>query len=70
MTVTSQGAGLVAASAFVLPALGFAIGPIFKSTPHHWEVVGPESMFSAVNYVPVVLPASPMLGVTVSTTGT
>ena len=30
MTVTANGAGAVATAAFVLPALGFAIGPIFK----------------------------------------
>ena len=29
-----QGAGAIAAASFALPALGFAIGPIFKSTPH------------------------------------
>ncbi|HLH14172.1 MAG TPA: (2Fe-2S)-binding protein, partial [Solirubrobacteraceae bacterium] len=40
MTGTAHGAGAVAASSFLLPALGFAIGPIFKSTPAHWEVVG------------------------------
>src|SRR4051795_4489891 len=55
-------AGAVAAGAFVLPALGFAIGPIFKSTPHRWEEGGPESMFTDVNYVPVVLTPTPTIG--------
>ena len=41
MTGTAHTAGAVAAGAFALPALGFALGPIFKSTPHHWETVGP-----------------------------
>lgn len=62
MTVTSQAAGGIAASAFALPALGFAIGPIFKSNPARWESVGPESLFSETNYVPVVLTVAPGIG--------
>jgi Rieske Fe-S protein len=62
MTGTANVAGAVAAGAFVLPALGFAIGPIFKSTPVHWESVGPESMFSEDNYVPVILTVAPSVG--------
>src|SRR5947209_19349913 len=54
MVGSANAAGAVAAGAFVLPALGFAIGPIFKSTPVRWEAVGPESMFSENNYIPVV----------------
>jgi len=62
MTGTAHTAGAIAASAFALPALGFAIGPIFKSSPHHWEPVGPTSMFSDKNYVPVVLTVAPAIG--------
>jgi len=62
MNVAGQGAGIVAAGAFVLPALAFAVGPIFKSTPHRWEVVGPESMFVDNNYIPVVLTVTPNIG--------
>ena len=62
MTGGANAAGAVAAGAFVLPALGFAIGPIFKSTPHRWETVGPESMFSEDNYIPVVLTLTPTIG--------
>jgi menaquinol-cytochrome c reductase iron-sulfur subunit len=62
MTVTANGAGAVAAGAFVLPALGFALGPIFKSTPHKWETVGPLDSFEADNYVPVVLTLTPGIG--------
>jgi Rieske Fe-S protein len=62
MTATAHGAGGVAAAAFALPALAFAVGPIFKSTPHHWEVVGPESMFVENNYIPVVLTVAPSIG--------
>jgi Rieske Fe-S protein len=62
MTGTAHGAGGVAAAAFALPALGFAIGPIFKSTPHRWEVVGTTGMFVENNYTPVVLTVAPSIG--------
>jgi menaquinol-cytochrome c reductase iron-sulfur subunit len=62
MTVGANGAGAIAASAFLLPALGFAVGPIFKSTPHRWESVGPEDMFNDTNYVPVVLTLNSTIG--------
>jgi Rieske Fe-S protein len=62
MTGTANGAGMIAAAAFTLPALGFAIGPIFKSTPHRWEAVGTVDMFSETNYTPVVLTLTPNIG--------
>jgi menaquinol-cytochrome c reductase iron-sulfur subunit len=62
MTGTAHTAGAIAAAAFTLPALGFAIGPIFKSTPVHWETVGPEGMFTDTNYVPVVLTLAAGIG--------
>jgi menaquinol-cytochrome c reductase iron-sulfur subunit len=62
MTGTAHTAGAIAASAFALPALGFAVGPIFKSTPQHWETVGTAGMFSDTNYVPVVLTVAPSIG--------
>ena len=58
----ANAAGIVATSAIVLPALGFAIGPIFKSTPVRWEGVGPTSMFTEHNYVPVILTLTPTIG--------
>ena len=39
MTGSAHAAGAVAALSFTLPALGFAIGPIFKAKPHGWETV-------------------------------
>jgi menaquinol-cytochrome c reductase iron-sulfur subunit len=62
MTGSAHTAGGIAAAAFTLPALGFALGPIFKSTPHSWETVGPVGNFSANNYVPVVLTLTPGIG--------
>jgi menaquinol-cytochrome c reductase iron-sulfur subunit len=62
MTGTAHTAGAIAAGAFALPAVGFALGPLFKSTPHNWEVVGPQNMFSAINYVPVALTLTAGIG--------
>jgi Rieske Fe-S protein len=62
MTASAHTTGAIAAGAFALPALGFAIGPIFKSTPHRWEVVGTKDMFTESNYVPVVLTLAPNIG--------
>jgi menaquinol-cytochrome c reductase iron-sulfur subunit len=62
MTASAHTAGGIAAASFALPALGFAIGPIFKSTPHRWETVGPEDMFNEDNYVPVVITLTPNIG--------
>jgi menaquinol-cytochrome c reductase iron-sulfur subunit len=62
MTGTAHTAGAISAAAFALPALGFAIGPIFKSTPHRWEVVGTTAMFPDNNYIPVVVTLTPGIG--------
>ena len=44
-------AGGLATAAFGLPALGFALGPVFSRTePHHWQDVGPEADFSDRTY--------------------
>jgi menaquinol-cytochrome c reductase iron-sulfur subunit len=62
MTGTAHTAGAISAAAFALPALGFAIGPIFKSTPHRWEVVGTTDMFPDNNYIPTVVTLTPGIG--------
>ncbi len=62
MTGTANAVGIVAAASFTLPALGFAVGPIFKSTPHHWETVGNVDAFPDNNYVPVVVTLTPGIG--------
>jgi Rieske Fe-S protein len=62
MVGAANGAGAIAAAAFTLPALGFAIGPIFKTTPHRWETVGTPGSFNANNYVPVVVTLTPGIG--------
>ena len=45
MGLVTNGAGLVAVASFTLPALGFALAPIFTRTPWQWQPVGPPSDF-------------------------
>lgn len=62
MTVGANAAGAVAATAFALPALGFAIAPVFHSTADTWQVVGPLDQFNGDNYVPVTITIEPGIG--------
>jgi Rieske Fe-S protein len=55
MTASVHGAGAVAAAAFTLPALGFAIGPVFDREPDTWQDIGPLSRFSDGAYTPIVI---------------
>jgi Rieske Fe-S protein len=50
MNVVTNGAGAVTAAAFTLPALGFAIGPIFSREPFNWQTIGPATDFTADTY--------------------
>ena len=56
MEGSALAAGGVASAAFGLPALGFALGPMFEDTnPTTWQDVGAESDFSTESYVPAVI---------------
>ena len=55
MTGAAHGAGGVAAAAFSLPALGFALAPIFKTQNMPWQSVGPPSEFTDSNYAVKVI---------------
>jgi len=55
-------AGAAAAAAFTLPALGFALGPIFHRNRISWQDVGPLSDFPATTYVPRVITLTPNIG--------
>ena len=55
MTGTANVAGAVAASAFLLPALGFAQGPVFEKHEQRWQAVGTPDEFPASTYVPKVI---------------
>jgi menaquinol-cytochrome c reductase iron-sulfur subunit len=55
MNLTAQGAGGIAVAAFTLPALGFAIGPIFKREPFAWQIIGTPADFTDTQYVTKVV---------------
>lgn len=56
MTASAHGAGAIAASAFALPALGFAAGSALFDRPKvSWDPVGPPEDFSPDTYVPKVI---------------
>jgi Rieske Fe-S protein len=57
-----NGAGGVAAAAFTLPALGFALAPVFTTTQFEWQAVGPPSEFPKDNYVAKVITIVPGIG--------
>jgi menaquinol-cytochrome c reductase iron-sulfur subunit len=55
MSATVHGAGAVAAAAFTLPALGFALAPVFHETAFNWQAVGPPGEFPLTTYVVKVI---------------
>src|SRR3954453_19633794 len=56
-------AGGIASAAFGLPALGFALGPVFEKTePTRYEDVGPEADFNPQTYVPKMITLVPDIG--------
>ena len=62
MTGTAHTAGAIAAAAFTLPALGFAIGPVFDRVSDSWQRVGPLARFTPVDYTPTVITIEPAVG--------
>jgi Rieske Fe-S protein len=52
MTGTAHLAGAGAVSAIVLPALGFAVGPIFEEHKQAWQTIGTTDEFPDDTYVP------------------
>ena len=59
---SAHAAGAAAASAILLPALGFALGPVFERTAASWQDVGPLARFDATNYTPVVITSALGIG--------
>jgi Rieske Fe-S protein len=55
MTAVTHGAGGIAAAAFTLPALGFAVAPIFSREPFNWQKIGVPSDFTDTDYTTRVL---------------
>jgi Rieske Fe-S protein len=62
MNLTVQAAGGITAAAFTLPALGFAIGPLFSREPFSWQPLGPPSDFPDDNYVTKIVTVVPGMG--------
>ena len=62
MTGTVHGAGALFTMGFTLPALAFAIGPIFDNTSLPWQPVGPPDRFPHDNYVPAIITIAPGIG--------
>ncbi len=63
MTVNALTVGGIASAAFGLPALGFAMGPLFSDgTPDTWQDVGQEADFGSETYVPKVINIQPATG--------
>ena len=55
MNVVGQGSGAVAVLAFTLPALGFALGPLFSREPFDWQTVGTPDDFTELTYATKVI---------------
>jgi Rieske Fe-S protein len=55
MSGTAQAAGAIALAAFTLPALGFAVAPVFHRAAADWQNIGPLERFSDTDYASVVI---------------
>jgi menaquinol-cytochrome c reductase iron-sulfur subunit len=54
-TVASQAIGGVAGAVVILPALGFAVAPVFERPEEIWQAVGTVDDFPADTYTSVVI---------------
>ena len=52
MVGAANGAGMVATAAIALPALGFALAPVFKTEGVTWQSIGPPSEFPTTTTSP------------------
>jgi Rieske Fe-S protein len=62
MNLVANSTGAIAAAAFTLPALGFAIAPVFQHTSDAWQEIGAVSRFTATDYTPEVITIQPGIG--------
>ena len=61
-TIAAQGLGGIAGAAIVLPAVGFAVAPIFHRGKERWEAVGPTGDFVEDTYRQVVFTETEGIG--------
>lgn len=67
-TVAGQALGGLAGAAVVLPAIGFAMAPLFEQEGDNWQAVGPLADFTKDTYKTVVITTIPGIGETGKTT--
>jgi menaquinol-cytochrome c reductase iron-sulfur subunit len=67
-TVAGQALGGLAGAAVVLPAIGFAMAPLFEEEGDFWQPVGPLAEFTKDTYKTVVITVVPGIGETGKTT--
>src|SRR3954452_11664154 len=68
MTRTAQAAGTVATAAAVLPALGFALGPVFERRPATWQPLGPLAAVPHDTFAMRLITETPGIGAAGKTT--
>ena len=68
MTGTAHVAGAVAVSAIALPAVGFALGPLFEEQEQPWNAVGAPGDFPQDTYIPKVVTTTSGIGQSGKTT--
>jgi Rieske Fe-S protein len=61
-TIAAQGVGGLAGAAIALPAVGFAVAPIFDQQEETWEEIGTPADFSEDVYKPVIFTLVPEIG--------
>jgi Rieske Fe-S protein len=62
MGLTVHTAGGITAAAFTLPALGFALAPVFHRQSFTWQAIGSPDDFTEDNYVTKVITIDPTIG--------
>ena len=62
LSISVQAVGGVAIAAVALPAVGFAVAPLFEQENESWQAVGPTSDFTPDTYRAVVITAVQGLG--------
>jgi menaquinol-cytochrome c reductase iron-sulfur subunit len=62
MVLGANGVGAIATAAFTLPALGFAIAPIFKRQAWTWQAIGRPDDFNQTDYQTKVITITPGIG--------
>ncbi len=67
-TVAGQALGGAAGAAIMLPAVGFALAPVFQREDEHWEAVGPPEEFSPDTYKARVITLAQGVGIAGKTT--